>query len=68
MKAIVNDRVGNVHEFFYDDLNRMLLCREFTGRADADLPTTETDNRPTGPLRPDDPPLYETRWEWNSSR
>lgn len=65
VRVILNDRVGNVKEFFYDSLNRAVIAREFTGRADPDQPTTATTNRPTGQLRPDDPPFFERRFEWN---
>ena len=66
-KVIVNDRVGNVKEHFIDQFNRTVRTLEYTGRApDPDQPTTETDNRPTGKLRPDDDPdVFETRWEYN---
>jgi YD repeat-containing protein len=64
--AIVNDRVGNVKEFEYDLGGRCLALRELTGRADPDSPTTRTTNRPTTPLRPGDPPEYETRWTYNA--
>ncbi len=67
VKAICNDRMGNVKEFFYDSRNRGVLFREFTGRApDPDAVTTETLNRPVNPLRPSDPPLFETRYEYNN--
>ena len=65
-KTIVNDRNGNVREYYYDALNRLVMKREFTGRADPTQPTTETLNRPGSPLRPDDPPFFETRIHWNA--
>lgn len=65
IRTILNDRVGNVTEYFYDDRNRGVLERVFTGRADPDLATTETDNRPTGQLRANDPPFFETKYFWN---
>ena len=65
MKTIVNDRNGNVKEFFYDDGNRLVKEREYTGRANRSLPTTQLNNRPTGPFRPTDPRFFETRHEWN---
>jgi len=65
VQAILNDRVGNVSERFYDLRNRCVLLREFTGRAIPDQPTSETANRPANPLRPDDPPCFETRFCWN---
>ncbi|MCH8148591.1 MAG: RHS repeat protein [Planctomycetes bacterium] len=66
IKAILNDRVGNVKEYFYDAGNRNVITLEYTGRADSDLPTTESDNRPTGKLRPGDPDVFETRYEYNN--
>lgn len=65
MRTIVNDRVGNVTEYLYNARNRCVIELEYTGRANPDLPTTETTNRPTGQLRPSDPPFYETRYRWN---
>ena len=64
-KTIVNDRVGNVKEYFFDG-NRNVMQREYTGRANPAQPTTETDNRPTGQLRAGDPPFFETQWEYNA--
>ena len=65
IKAIVNDRVGNVREYLYDALNRLVILREYTGRAIASVPTTESTNRPTGQLRAGDPSFFETRWAFN---
>ena len=65
LKVILNDRVGNVKEYFYDLRNRGVLSREYTGRANPRLPTTETTNRPRGKLRPTDPDFFETRYEYN---
>lgn len=65
LKTIVNDRVGNVKEYSYDAGNRLVMMREFTGRAISGQPTTETLNRPRNPLRTNDPPFFETRYEWN---
>ena len=64
-KTIVNDRAGNVKEYVFDHRNLEVSMREYTGRADPGLPTTETDNRPTGQLRLSDPPFFETSREWN---
>ena len=67
VKATVNDRVGNVSEQFYDGLNRLVIDRDYTGRANPALPT-DLDlsiNPPVSPLRPGDPPFFETRLEWN---
>ena len=58
IKTILNDRVGNVKEYFYDIGNRCTRHREYTGRADPDLPTTEMENRPQNPLREDDPKFF----------
>ena len=60
----VNDRVGNVDELLYDPFNLLRIQREYTGRADPDLPTTETENRPQNKLRPSDPDVYETHFKW----
>ena len=65
MRAIVNDGVGNVCESDYDSRQRLVELREFTGRANPDLPTTATENRPTGKLRPEDPDYFTTQFEWN---
>jgi len=66
IRLIVNDPVGNVSEFFYDDQNRHVMTRDFTGRADPDNPTTGSSNRPAGKLRPGDPDFFETRFEYNA--
>lgn len=65
MKTIVNDRNGNVKEYFFDDRNRAVRKREFTGRADPREPTTDLSNRPAGRLRSSDPEFFETIYEWN---
>ena len=65
VKTIVNDRVGNVKEHTYDGGNRLVLLREFTGRATPGQRTTEALNRPANPLRTNDPSFFETRYEWN---
>lgn len=66
IKVILNDRVGNVSEHFYDVGNRLVLLREFTGRADPRQPTTEVANRPANSLRTNDPPYFETRYRHNA--
>jgi YD repeat-containing protein len=66
VQTIVNDYVGNVTEYLFDSRQRCVSMREFTGRANPNLPTTLTDNRPTGKLRAEDPDFFETRWEWNA--
>ena len=60
IKAIVNDREGHVSEWFFDDLERNVIERRFTGFANPDAPTDDIVNRPVGPLRPTDPPFFET--------
>jgi YD repeat-containing protein len=65
VRAILNDRNGNVRETFYDRRNRMTRLIEFTGRADADLVTTPTSNRPVRKLRSADPAFYVTSYGWN---
>lgn len=62
LRAILNDRVGNVREYFYDREARLVAKRAFTGRADPSLPTTATANRPANPLRSGDPPYFEIRY------
>jgi len=66
-KTIVNDRAGNVREAFFDTGGRLVMLREFTGRApNAAQPTDDTFNRPVGPLRPTDPSFFETRYAYNA--
>lgn len=65
IRVILNDRMGNVKEFFYDAQHLPTIEREFTGRAEPDQPTTATVNRPTAQLRPDDPTYFETKYRWN---
>ncbi|MEM7002647.1 MAG: DUF6531 domain-containing protein, partial [Pseudomonadota bacterium] len=65
-KTIVNDRMGNVTEYFFDAGNRLVRSREFTGRANAAQPTTELSNRPKDRLRASDPKFFETVQEFNS--
>lgn len=66
IRAIVNDRNRNVTEWDYDGLNRLVARRVFTGRAPAAAPTTPAGNRPVLPLRADDPPFYQSTYEYNS--
>jgi YD repeat-containing protein len=66
MKTIVRDRVGNVAEYEFSPHNELIRHRAYTGRADPNLPTTETDNRPAGKLRPGDPPYFETVFNYNA--
>ena len=65
-RTIVNDRMGNVSEFFFDLGNRVVVHRAYTGRAIADQVTTDQENRPVGKLRSEDPKFFETRNEWNA--
>ncbi len=65
IRVIENDRMGNVTESFFDVFNRAVIRREFTGRAQAGLPTTLTENRPSGRLRAGDPEYFETRYRYN---
>ena len=66
VRCVTNDRVGNVQEYFYDGNNNCVMRHAYTGRALPDLPTDLTTNRPGPPLRPTDPPLFETRWTYNA--
>jgi YD repeat-containing protein len=63
--AVTNDRVGNVHHYRFDRNNCLVAVRQFTGRADPDLPTTLTTNLPTGKLRVTDPDWFDTKFAWN---
>lgn len=65
VKTIVNDRRGLVKEYFYDELNRLVIFREYTGFAERMVPTTELTNRPEGKVRSDDPDFFQTAFEWN---
>ena len=65
VRAILNDRLGHVQEYFYNANNQCTIEREYTGTADPARPTTATDNRPGGKLRPTDPQYFETRYMWN---
>jgi RHS repeat-associated protein len=64
-KTIVNDGVGNVTEYFYDSQNRLVMQRDYTGRATVGQPTTDLDNRPSGKLRGTDPDYFETSYQYN---
>lgn len=63
--TVLNLRRGNVKEVYSDESNRIRMCREYTGFADPDLPTTDIANRPTGQLRPGDPAFYEIQWDYS---
>ena len=69
-KTIDNNRMGQVIELFYDDKNRLVMRRDYTGLApDPSFPTTDTTNRPGAKLRASDPDYFETRYEYdNNSR
>lgn len=64
-KTILNDRNGNVTEYYFDDRNRVVVLREFTGRANPTSPTNSLSNRPTNKLRSTDPNFFETRYAYN---
>jgi RHS repeat-associated protein len=64
MRAILQDREGFVHEYFFDQGNRVVRQRDFTGRANRDLATTANGNRPAGKVRAGDPEFFETINEW----
>jgi len=67
LKAIVNDRVGDVKELFFDADNRGVIQREYTGRWDADQPTFDPIGAPpTARLRAGDPDFFETRYTYNA--
>jgi RHS repeat-associated protein len=67
-RTITNDRVGNVTEHFFGNRNQLLMLRQYTGRADTDLPTSINPdaNPPTNKLRSSDPDYFETRYQYNS--
>ena len=66
MVAIVNDGNGNVRDLLFDEFGACVGARDYTARADAAIPTTRTENRPVRPLRPDEPPFYETRYHYDN--
>ena len=66
IRVILNDRVGHVKEYFYNEFNQCTIEREFTGVAAPNQFTTDTLNRPINKLRPTDPAYFESRYEWNS--
>jgi len=63
--TIVNNRKGYVRHLYYNEMNELVLYREYTGQADPQQRTTLYTNRPQGKLRPDDPDYFETRYEYN---
>lgn len=65
VRTIVNDRVGNVKEAYFNGQNQGVMLQEYTGRANPDLPTTDVLNRPGPRLRPTDPPFFATRYQYN---
>ena len=65
-KVIVNDPAGNVTEYLINAKNETINERKYTGRASRWTATTETENRPTNKLRPDDPNYVETSWRYNA--
>ena len=65
--TVVKDPEGNVGEYSYDALSRLVRVRDFTGRApDVSGFTGDVDNRPAGQLRATDPPYFETQFEYNA--
>ena len=68
MRAVMNDRVGHVSEYGYDQHHRVTSSRDYTGSALADLPTTinPDSNLPTAPLRSYDPVYYEVTYLYNN--
>lgn len=65
-KTILNDRNGNVTEYYFDQSNRLVTLREFTGEANPTAKTTTLTNRPTDRLRDSDPIFFETRYAYNA--
>lgn len=65
IRFMVNDRAGNAEEHFYDEFNRLVLSREYTGRWDADMWAGPPSAPTTPKLRGTDPDYFETRWEYN---
>ncbi len=65
--ATFNDGAGNVRVFGYDARHRLVLRRDYTGRADPDQPTCleREENLPAQPLRAYDPAYFETRYRYN---
>ncbi len=65
-KTWMNDRVGRVSEHYFDDENQLVMVRDHTGFVDPDLPTDDTNNRPTRKLRASDPDYFEQRFAYNA--
>lgn len=64
-KTILNDRNGNVNEYYFDTQNRLVELREYTGRANPTSPTNSLTNRPIHKLRTTDPDFFETKYTYN---
>lgn len=64
--TVVNDRMGNVEHLEFDDENRLVSRKEYTGRAVASATTSLTLNRPMNPLRPGEPEFFETTFDYNN--
>ncbi len=60
------DEIGRLIETVCDRLHRVVSLREYTGFCVPGIPVTSTDNRPTGPLRANDPPYFETTCDYNA--
>ena len=67
VQTTIKDRAGNIRTFFYDARNRLVLKREYTGRADSHrvMNLELGDNIAGKPLRETDPAYFETRYEYN---
>ncbi len=64
--TIVNDGLGNVSEYFFNNLNQLILIREYNGRAaNATIASTLTENRPSSPVRGGPLTFYPTKFTWN---
>jgi RHS repeat-associated protein len=65
----INDRVGNVEQRYYDHRHRMVLKREYTGRAPNPAIATEfpSTNIPGSPLRSGDPSYFDTVKVWDEN-
>ncbi|MDH3785348.1 MAG: DUF6531 domain-containing protein, partial [Acidobacteriota bacterium] len=66
LRTIENDRNGNVIESFFDVQSRMVMLHEYTGQAIPFAQTTDILNRPGPQIRPADPPIFETRWDYDN--
>lgn len=65
-RVLENDPLGRLTECDFDALHRCVAKREYTGFCTPGTPVTSTSNRPSGPLRASDPPVFETHYAWNA--